>query len=168
MLVMLQQKFRVSGLLSLACIVLACLFSAHATAEPRFTNGHRLINFKQVHRHDASLTPTRMMSDEQLYLAADAMRNDRVPAVHLQANRFWLQSQQGDCYEGSAALRKVLTRTLSNMYPSLSYQGEEYTVTTNESEEDSVKESSYAFQRLDNYSLRLSQRRVALKFKYEF
>jgi len=162
----LQQKRNIKSLISALVLFASLLFSAFATAEPRFKTGHRYYNFDQTHRPDATLVPTRMMNDEQLFLAADTKRNDKVPLSHLQANHFWLRSQQGDCYKDSAALRKILQMTLSNMYPSLSYSGDKYS--DEEAGEESYRESTYSFKNLDNYSLRLSQKRVFVKFKYKF
>ena len=165
MLETLKQKQKFSALTGLATLLCSAIFASQSFADPRFDTSYRHQVFDRNQRPDSSLVPTHMMSDEQLFLAAETLRDRDVSQLHLQANHFWLRSQQGDCYEGSAALRKFLRMSLAGMYPSLSYDGE---IFSDEQEEELERESSYTFRNLENYSLRVSQRRVALKFKYAF
>ena len=154
------------GVLVVVCFQLA-LASSSGRADPSFQRFNALTNTSgvQLHRPNGSLTPTRMMSNEQLFLSADALRSKQVSPIQLRANHFWLRSQVGDCYEGSAALRKFLRVTLSNFYPSLNHIVEDFRL--NE-EDETQRESSFSLKQLDNYSMRLSQRRVSFRFKYEF
>jgi len=156
---------RPTGLLAALCLLTGV--SSVASADSRMFAGYKYQAFQKLHQPDAELVPTSMMTDEQLYLTAETQRNASMPVTHQRANHFWLRSEQGDGYEGTAALRKFVTMSLANMYPELSYRGERYNLDEDPSSEN-YQESSYVIRNLENYSLRLSQSRVSLRFRYRF
>lgn len=165
MMCMLKIKRSVVQLPCFAVWLSTLFFTASAPADSLYSVIEKQLWFDKVHRLDATLVPTRLMSDDQLFWSADVYRNANFSQPHLQANHFWLRSQQGDCYEGSAALRKVLHMTFSTMYPSLTFSSEEY---LDNRDGRSYREGVFSLKDLENYSLRLSQRRVSLKLKYDF
>jgi hypothetical protein len=158
-------NIRILSQFSVLALSVLFLAPSSALADSRFGNSDRYTHIHDIHKVDAPILPTRMMNNEQLFISAQTRKNVVMTPFDLRANHFWLQSHRGEGYEGTAALRKFLSMTFLNMYPSLEYKSE---VESENKNKNPKKEEIRAFQDINNYSLRVSQRKAILKFKYKF
>ncbi|WP_143247606.1 hypothetical protein [Agaribacterium haliotis] len=107
----------------------------------------------------ASLTPTQLMDNEQLFLSAEAMRDDSLSPAQQNANRLWLSNYRKVHLNGFAAVRKLMQLSIDKFNP-LKGRSENTAAASN-------KDNPALFD-INNYALSLGPDEVELKFSYHF
>jgi hypothetical protein len=105
------------------------------------------------------LTPLNQLSDEDLFLAAEALRENRMPAVQRQLNLLWLDESPETTIQGSRVWSKMLHYSLSR-YNFMRDNSSLYSKALNYLDESEFDDAGYQF--------KISSHSVKLVFNYSF
>lgn len=117
--------------------------------------------FSNEYAHfETELMPTRQMSNEQLFRAVEAQRDNSMSQLNKRINHNWLINYRKDNYSGSAAMRNLVKLTIRSFKPLF--------LKKRHANQTEFHDTKSAFTNIENYRLTASSDALTLGFHYSF
>lgn len=111
------------------------------------------------------ITPTRLMDNETLFLAAQAERDTSMNMSLRLINNRWLLEEDESAFSGPEAIRRYLRMYIMDRYKR---DSERKAVSSDTYLSPSRNKRNSQFYDLSNYRLRVSDDRFRIRFRYKF
>ncbi len=111
------------------------------------------------------ITPTRLMDNETLFLAAQAERDTSMNMSLRLINNRWLLDEDDSAFSGPEAIRRYLRMYIVDRYKK---ERQKKSIRSNIYLSLDRNNRDYQFSDLSNYRLRVSDDRFRVRFRYKF
>ncbi len=130
-------------------------------AETLFISELEQFGVTPLYGEELIILPTRMMDDEELFLAAKIQRENRMSAGQRLINNYWLLANHNNTYRvsGGASLARFLREGLIDYWKRTTSHTDQSILAINERSDVSV---------FGSYKLHVSSDEVTLAYEYRF